>query len=181
VSDDTLTLRAIGPAEATLRDDHGDATIATTIEVELEATLEIDAEWLAEHGYVSKRSEASLHADDVAAVICETRSGDDGTFRPLEGWTIDLSAAFETWAGVAIAAANDTVSVGGDDTVANAACLVLDGLAEHAVSDRPRLVMLDVVGSYDPSDYSRAEILSTLTADVENPAATPTAEATADD
>jgi hypothetical protein len=182
VSDDTLTCRATGPAEATLRDDHGDATIATTIEVELEATLEIDAEWLNEHGYVSKRSEASLHADDVARVICETRSGDDGTFRPLEGWTIELSAAFETWAGVAIDAAKSTLTIGGDDAVANAACLVLDGLAEHAVSDRPRLVMLDVVGSYDPSDYSRAEILGTLTADIESlPATTPTAEAAADD
>ena len=180
--DDRLTLRATGPAEASLRDDHGDATIATTTEVELEATLEIDAEWLAEHGYVPKRTEASLYADDVAEVICETRSGDDGTFRPLEGWTIDLSGSFETWAAVAITAAQATVSIGGDDEVANAACLVLDGLAEHAVSDRPRLVMLDVVGSYDPDEYGRAGILDTLAADTEAlPATTPSAEAAADD
>ena len=179
---DTLTLRATGPAEATLRDDHEDISIATTTEVDLEATLEIDAEWLAEHGYVSKRTEASLYVDNVAEVICETRSGDDGTFRPLEGWTIDLSGSFETWAAVAIAAANDVVSIGGDDEVANAACLVLDGLADHATSDRPRLVMLDIVDSYDLADYSRAGILDTLAADVEGlPATTPTAEAAADD
>lgn len=175
MSDDTLTLRATGPAEATLRDDHGDATIATKTEVELDATLDVDAEWLAEHGHVSKRSEARLYPDDVAELVCETRTDDDGTFRPLEGWTVDLSGGFEAWAAVAVTAAKRTVSIGGDDAVANAACLVLDGLAQHAESDRPRLVMLDLCGSYEPSDYSRDGIHSALG---EAPQSTP--ETTAD-
>jgi hypothetical protein len=162
MTDDTLTLHAEGPAEATLQDETDGVAIATNTEVDLDAELEIDADWLADHGHVSKRSEARLYADDVAELVCERRSGDDGTFRPLEGWSVEISGSFEAWATVAIAAAKGTVTVGSDNTVANAACLTLDGLAQHAVDDRPRLVMLDICGSYDPSDYSRSGILSAL-------------------
>jgi hypothetical protein len=182
MSDDTLTLRASGPAEATLRDETDGVTIATTTETDLDAELEIDADWLTEHGYVSKRSEASLYADDVANVICETRSGDDGTFEALDGWTLELHGSFEAWAGVAYEIADEKVSVGSRDKTANAMCLVLHGLAEHAVGDRPQLVMLDILGSYDPSDYTREAVLAELAeADGDLPTTTPTAEAAADD
>ena len=183
MSDDTLTLRATGPAAATVTDDHDGVEIATTTEVDLTATLEIDAEWLAEHGYVSERSEARVYVGDVAELVCETRSGSGDTeFAPRDGWTIELAGSFEEWAAIAARSAQRTVNVGTDDKVANIACMVLDGLSEHADSDRPRLVMLDICEDYDPSDYSRETLPGVLAESPDElPEVTTSTEATADD
>jgi hypothetical protein len=186
MTDDALTLRASGPAEATLTEAVDGVEVATTTEVELRAELAIDADWLTEHGYVSKRSAARLYADDVAEVVCAIRS-DETAFAPREGWTLELAGAFETWATVAVDVADEVVAVGSDTKRANAACLALDGLAEHAVDDRPRLVMLDICGRYDLSDFSREKLLSELSASAETTPesagadATATGEVTADD
>ncbi|WP_311171828.1 hypothetical protein [Halobellus ordinarius] len=181
MTDDTLTLRATGPAEASLETDHDGVPIATTTERQLDAELDFNAAAFQKLGAANTRG-AFLRPDAVADLVCETRSGSDGDFAPQEGWTLELSGSFAAYGQLAYEIADDVLRTDARDKTANVMCHVLDALAEYAVDDRPRLVMLDICDSYDPADYSRQKLLSALADAPESmPDATPPAEAMADD
>ena len=182
MTDDTLTLRASGPATATKTEDVDGVAIATTTEVELDAELELTAEWLTEHGYVSERSETRLYPDDVAEVVCEAHA-EEATVTPKDGWTLEISGSLDTWQRIAYELADAAVTVNSKSRTARVMCHVLQGLSEHAVDERPRYALLDVLDDYDPKGYSRAAALNELAADADPTpeAGTATPEATADD
>ncbi|RLM53211.1 hypothetical protein DVK02_14535 [Halobellus sp. Atlit-31R] len=185
MTDDALTLCASGPALTTTDAEREGVAIETTVTVDLDATLNVDADWLDEHATVYRSGGARLPPANVARFVTETLSDAEAAYEPTAAgeWDLRLSGSIEAWqAAVVPLAKRHSSRVAGEDDVANAACAILDDLTEHAVSDRPQLALLDVLEEYDPSDFSKQNVLSALSAsDKSTPDATPSPEAVADD
>ncbi|MDQ2056323.1 hypothetical protein [Halobellus sp. H-GB7] len=186
MTDDALTLRASGPALTTTETERDGVAIETTVTVDLEATLDVDADWLDEHATVCRSGGAQLAHANVARFVTETLSDAEAEYEPEDEseWDLRLSGSIEAWqAAVVPLAKRHSSRIASEDDVANAVCAILDDLSEHAASDRPQLALLDVLEDYDPDDYAKQNVLNALSAtDSElTTEATPTAEVSADD
>lgn len=165
--DTTLTLLARGPA-AVVTDhdpDDSDLTVTETRETELDATVDLDTETLDSLGSASK-SGAILRARDVAEHVADTLSDETRTYRVghdrHDEWALILSGRVGDWLEIGVATAQDCITVGSDDKVANLACQIIDDLREYDHTNRALLAMLDLVGQYDLADYSKDGLLEEL-------------------
>ncbi|GAB6863294.1 hypothetical protein ACFR97_10360 [Haloplanus litoreus] len=161
---DTLTLRASGTAVIERERSEGDLDVTITEEADLDATLDVDARWIKSHGGVYKQG-AHLKRSDVTELIAERLSGDDAQYyvEDTEVWTLRLDGRVDDWLNVAIYLAKDRRR-GSNAKIATNACHILDGLAEYTPEDalRPYLAILDLLGQYDISDYTRVGVLDDL-------------------
>jgi len=170
-STDTLTLIARGPAVIERERDEGALSVTVTEDVDLEATLDVDPDWIERHGAVRKDT-ALLLQSDIAELVVDTLSSEDannpnyraGNERHSE-WTLTLTGRVDDWINVAVRLAQNQISVGPDARIITSACHIIDDLAEFSPDDRPRLAMLDLVEQYDVSDYTRGWLLDELSGD----------------
>lgn len=167
-STDTLTLTARGPAVIERERQEGGLDVTVTEDVRLEATLDVDTDWIERNGAVRKDT-ALLLQSDIAELVVDTLSTEDSNYRAggerHDEWDLTLSGRVDDWINIAVRLAQNQISVGPDRKIITAACHILDDLTEFSPDDRPRLAMLDLVEQYDVSDYTRESILDGLGAD----------------
>jgi len=167
MSDATLTLSARGPAVAEELLELDSGAVTDRREVELDAELEIDAEWLRRKGSIYKQG-ALIRRSDVAELVVDQLSTEERTYRAgadrHDDWQLRLDGRLDDWLNVALVAADDKRTVGSNDTIAETACHILDDLEEHG-GDRPLLAMADLLGQYDVDAYDRAEVLARVGGD----------------
>jgi len=164
MSDDSLTLQARGPANIERTTNVEDGTITERQQVDLTAEFDIDADWLADVGNISKHG-AMLHARDVAALACERytelREGTHTPSNPRTEWVLRLDGRVDDWVDVALVAARDKITFGSNDKIARLACDILESLGEYG-GERPLLARLDLLGQYDVNGHDRDDTLNQL-------------------
>jgi len=162
---DTLTLTARGPAVIERERQEGELDVTVTEDVRLEATLDVDTDWIESNGAVRKDT-ALLLQSDIAELVVDTLSAKDADYHAgherHDEWTLTLSGRVDDWTNIAVRLAQNQISVGPDSRIITSACHILDDLAEFSPDDRPRLAMLDLVEQYDVSDHTRESILDEL-------------------
>jgi len=167
-STDTLTLTARGPAVIERERQEGALDVTVTEDVRLEATLDVDADWIESNGAVRKDT-ALLLQSDIPELVVDTLSTEDANYHAgherHDERTLTLSGRVDDWTNIAVRLSQNQISVGPDSKIITAACHILDDLAEFSPDDRPRLAMLDLVEQYDVSDYTREGILDELSED----------------
>jgi len=162
-STDTLTLTARGPALIERERSEGAIDVVVTEDARLSATIDVDAGWIETHGGVYKQG-AHLKASDITELIAERLSGDAQYYvEDADAWTLTLDGRVDDWLNAAIQPAKDRRR-GSNAKIATTACHILDGLAAYTPdgAQRPRLAMLDLIGQYDVSGYTKEDVLDEL-------------------
>lgn len=144
----TLTLSASGPAIVETETETDGVTVRETRETTIEASLDIDAEDLADIGDVY-RAGVVLATSDVAERVLEhidIAAGETYRVPETDAWDVTLSGRVDAYAEVALAAADDRRT--GRSATLDTAAQILDTFAEkYATNNRPRLALHDLVAT----------------------------------
>ena len=162
--DATLTLSASGPAIVETETERDGITVRETRETTLEASLDVDAEELADIGDVY-RAGVVLRASEVADRVLEhTDVAADETYRgpEVDAWEMTLSGRVDEYAEVALAAADDRRT--GRSKILLTAAKILDGFAEEYAFDehRPLLALYDLVATTECEAFAPETIARQL-------------------
>jgi hypothetical protein len=144
----TLTLSASGPAIVETETETDAATVRETRETTLEASLDIDAEDLADIGDVY-RAGVVLPASDVAERVLEhidIAAGETYRVPEADAWDVTLSGRVDAYAEVALAAADERRG-SRSKTLLTAAQILDTVAAEYATTNRPLLALHDLVAT----------------------------------
>jgi hypothetical protein len=159
----TLTLSASGPAIVETETETDGVTVRETRETTLEASLDIDAETLADVGDVY-RAGVVLPASDVAERVLEhidVAPGETYRVPEADAWDVTLSGRVDAYAEVALAAADERR--GSRSKTLLTAAQILDTVAEeYATDERPRLALYDLVATTECEAFAPETIARQL-------------------